>query len=686
MGLRGPDERKAKACGRVRAVLVRSERLSVAIDVLFTVVQAVAIMVAGSIVFDVIHWLLHRWIESPRRALRWVGSLHAVHHAFLDRQLVTHPELTAANFRRHLVPEVVTQVTVATLAFLVMPRNAVILALVGLVGAFLIVAFIWHGRDHNHRPSPALKAPLMSTWVEPSYHMLHHVYPDSYFSSIIPLFDRLFGTGCQIAGRRIAMTGASGAFGAPLKDMLERAGAVVVPLKFGVDWTYDRVREPHVDDAPLDELLGNIDILALCHGSKIIDTMDANCTSFVGFVERFKRLTAQRQLPPEVWAVGSEIEAHPTFGIEELKAYKVSKCAYARHARRYFHDRSILYRHVVPSAFTSVMGPGLISGRFAARFAFELIRRGVRYVPVTYTGIALLNFPSYLLQLGMDRAPAGSVDRVPQRRLGSQLHASPAAALFFGLFTWAQPMFAAPPAEMPVRVVVELEGENVEDVVQTWFSEDFANAAVPVSNLKWRKLMEDTTANDGNRRRRVRMEPDIDLPEFLREIVASEPIIYDELSTYDPRSRVLAYAVESKAQEAIRYAGRMQFSPTASGARVLFQAGVEVDAPPGVSGIVASIVEANVEEGYVKLGDFLRRYLADCRAAPGAARAMKPSPGACVAAKHRSDEAKAASALSASTSAMAQPPKPAPVSRAPTTPSADRAASTMSSSAADETR
>ena len=38
------------------------------------------------------------------------------------------------------------------------------------------------------------------------------------------------------------------------------------------------------------------------------------------------------------------------------------------------------------------MGPGLISGETAAKVALFLIRRGFRYVPVTYTGIALVNY------------------------------------------------------------------------------------------------------------------------------------------------------------------------------------------------------------------------------------------------------------------------------------------------------
>lgn len=72
--------------------------------------------------------------------------------------------------------------------------------------------------------------------------------------------------------------------------------------------------------------------------------------------------------------------------------------ALARAAATLMHDPHILYRHVVPSAFCSRMGKGLMSGRTAATIAFWLIRRGFRYVPVTCTGIAYLNFIPFVIR------------------------------------------------------------------------------------------------------------------------------------------------------------------------------------------------------------------------------------------------------------------------------------------------
>jgi hypothetical protein len=181
------------------------------------------------------------------------------------------------------------------------------------------------------------------------------------------------------------LTGASGAFGSALKDLLQGAGAVVVPLKYDVDYTDE-------DVSGADRALEGADILVLAHGAKGERAMAANCDSFLALIDRFKVHARDRQVPGEVWAVGSEIECHPAFGIPELRSYARSKRTFARQAARLMQDREFLYRHIVPSAFRSPMGPGLISARTAAAIAFWLIRRGCRYVPVTYTGIAFVNY------------------------------------------------------------------------------------------------------------------------------------------------------------------------------------------------------------------------------------------------------------------------------------------------------
>ncbi len=355
-------------------------------------VQAVALFVVATFVFDVIHYLLHQFLKSRYSLFRRIGLLHQAHHDFFDQRLAFDDHLVRDNLIKHVIPEYLNQVVITASALLLLEPPPVVAALAFETTIFLGVVWL-RGKDRNHvsyASIPASGGTLFGLLVTPAYHALHHVYPDRFYSSWTTLFDRLAGTACQIRGRRVAMTGASGAFGAPLRVLLEREGAAGIrTFKFGCDYTYD-------DYGRLDDALREADILILCHGSKVDHAMEANCDSFVALIERFRALTAVHQVPAEVWAVGSEIEAHPAFGIPELALYRDSKRAFARHARRYYGDRRLVYRHIVPSAFRSPMGPGLMTGPVAARVAVWLIRRGFRYVPVTYTGIAFVNYFKFL--------------------------------------------------------------------------------------------------------------------------------------------------------------------------------------------------------------------------------------------------------------------------------------------------
>ena len=358
-------------------------------------VQVLLLFAAATFAFDCIHFTLHQLLRSRHPWLVALGRLHQAHHDFFDTRLRLHEELIGRNLLHHVVPEVLTQLAVTSVAFAVLPPWPVLAAMAVEV-AFGVSTLLVRGKDPYHRPVARVPAPR--SWVvTPEYHAVHHVHPDTHYGSYTVLFDMLLGTAVGLKGRTVALTGAGGAFGSALRELLEAEGARVVPLKFGAAFDGRGVAESGR------EVLASADLLVLAHGSRRVRPMEGNCDSFVALIETFKALTAGRQVPPEVWALGSEIEAHPSFGIAELQAYSASKRAFARHARRYAQDREICYRHIVPSAFRSAMGPGLISARMAARAALFLIRRGFRYVPVTYTGVALVNYLKY--RFG-PRAPA----------------------------------------------------------------------------------------------------------------------------------------------------------------------------------------------------------------------------------------------------------------------------------------
>ena len=181
------------------------------------------------------------------------------------------------------------------------------------------------------------------------------------------------------------ITGSQGAFGSALKRALEGKGARGVGVRFGVDWTYS-------DYSRLEEKLREADVLILSHGSKKEQAMAANCTSWVALINRYRQLRREAGKPSEIWGLGSEIELHPAWGIKDLEAYLESKRAFAHYAAKLYRDPDLIYRHIVPSAFRSRMGFGLMSAKTAVRIALFFLERDWRYIPVTYTGFAFFNY------------------------------------------------------------------------------------------------------------------------------------------------------------------------------------------------------------------------------------------------------------------------------------------------------
>ncbi|KAJ5943441.1 hypothetical protein N7516_003609 [Penicillium verrucosum] len=255
------------------------------------------------------------------------------------------------------------------------------------------VVILASGRDSNHLVYKT--APKDPNWIfaGPEYHALHHVYPDRYIGSFIKLFDWVWGTAYSVRGKRVVVTGGNGAFGRAIIAELEQEGVQSIhSLKFGVDWDYQNFEKAIA-------ALSACDVLILAHGTKGQDAVESNCNSAVRLVQLFKQnrpIDETSPTLPEVWYVGSEIELHPAFGNKELQRYSQSKRRFLPHARSFFDDSDIIYRHIVPSAFQSPMGPAILSAGWAAKCTMFWIRRGARYVPVTYTGFAYLNYFKFM--------------------------------------------------------------------------------------------------------------------------------------------------------------------------------------------------------------------------------------------------------------------------------------------------
>ncbi|OCL13446.1 hypothetical protein AOQ84DRAFT_283122 [Glonium stellatum] len=354
----------------------------------------------GSFFFDIVHYLLHQCSKSQHRSLRLVGQLHMVHHLYFNRRLQFNNRYRWHNICVELPLELGCQLFGTWLGWLVaknfgltgpgyLSKQFFSLVLIVEIARELIVAIL-DGRDSNHKTYSTV--PKDPNWfmVGPEYHALHHVNPKAYISSAFYLFDWLFGTGYTLQSRRITLTGASGAFGEAIKKELQHESVKCIQeLEFGADWTYDSY------DATI-PTLANTDVLILAHSSEWDDTTKTNSGSTAKLIELFRQHRqagpGHKMLLPEVWYVGNDAELHPSWGIPSLQLFSHSKHVFPLSARALYNDSSILYRHIVVSAFSSSTGPAVASAKWTARAAMWWIRRGAQYVPVTYTGLAYLYY------------------------------------------------------------------------------------------------------------------------------------------------------------------------------------------------------------------------------------------------------------------------------------------------------
>jgi len=364
--------------------------------VVLWIVEGLVTFAISTFIFDTVHWALHRWTKSRFALLRTFASWHHVHHRFLDGKMQVHMDLAATNFWAHLVPEFLTSVAGTAVFYLVfhwIPVTAV------------VAIHVWNfannirteGMDGNHMSMDRVSGQQSLFKVNAAYHAMHHITPDNFYSSYLNVFDLLFGRSCTIRHRRFLITGASGAFGSAMKARIEAKGGLVETAKHGVDFAAGAVERMRAK-------LERADVLILAHGAKGQEAWDANYTTFTELADLFITIGKDRLVPPEIWAVGSEAEFHGDMGHADLVDYAASKRAFAQRAVGYYRSPDVLYRHIVPSAFTSAMGPGAMSADTAARIALFFIRRGFSYVPVTLTTLAFWNYFRFI-RLSPDLQP-----------------------------------------------------------------------------------------------------------------------------------------------------------------------------------------------------------------------------------------------------------------------------------------
>ncbi len=315
------------------------------------VLAVVALFLASTVVFDAVHFLLHVLARSRLAPLRWVGSLHEAHHLFLDRNLDLRPEYLRKNIYLHVIPEFLTQMTVSVVLLRLLPGK-IVFPVMGIQLLVFLLILRLKGIDINHRPIAVLRAYRPMYFCVPEYHALHHVYPDSYFSSWIKTLDHLLGTGTELRGRRISLTGAAAPFGAALKRRLEERYGGEVSVLESADLSES------TEQGSLARRLKETDILILTHTPEQQGEVQGMRDSYSALIERYREFAAARKVPIEVWALASGFEASE--GTRDLTK-----------------DSRIIYRHLSIDA-----PPPEATAVEAAQRALFWISRGFNRVPI----------------------------------------------------------------------------------------------------------------------------------------------------------------------------------------------------------------------------------------------------------------------------------------------------------------
>lgn len=274
------------------------------------------VLLAATIVFDVIHVTLHRLEAARTPWLRSIGGWHAVHHRFLGPDLAVDRSLIAANIRWHVLPEYGTHLVVTTALLLVLPPGPVVVALG--VETFVVLTILRdRGLDVNHRPRSRVPAYRPTVVCLPAYHALHHVWPTAFYGSWVKLVDQVLGTTVALRGREAAVVGAPGPLRAAIARTLGRETGEAVT-----------VSEPPAPDGSLDGRTSGAGLLVLLPSPETPD--EALCR----WIESAVAASADRLVPVEVWAV------LPAAG------------AFAAEGRGYLDDARVIYRHVIVTGRT----------------------------------------------------------------------------------------------------------------------------------------------------------------------------------------------------------------------------------------------------------------------------------------------------------------------------------------------
>lgn len=162
---------------------------------------------------------------------------------------------------------------------------------------------------------------------------------------------------------------------------------------------------------------------------------------------------------------------------------------------------------------------------------------------------------------------------------------------------------------MKFRIEHRFTGVDVDRFVEIYYSEAFNQSVAPISGMKERRLVEESTDGDGKIHRRVRLVPAVPIPAAFEKLIAGRAVTYDEVSVYDPKTKTARYRIDHKAGDRLRAEGTNTFVQDGPGAvKRIIDGEVEVRVF-GVGALVERFIENEVKKGYDAIASFLQGWI-----------------------------------------------------------------------------
>ncbi len=230
-----------------------------------------------------------------------------------------------------------------------------------------------------------------------SYHWRHHFDDvNAYYSGVVPLVDKVLGTGLSLKGKTIALTGASGALGQALTTELLKNNAKVIALTTNPDQVAAQTGVKVVswqlgNEIELQNSFKKVDILIINHGinvytnrtsAAINSSYEVNTFSALRLIDIFSTTVTEGEAKAtkEIWVNTSEAEVSPALS----PLYELSKRALGEIVTLKRLDEVCVIRKLILGPFKSQLNPsGVMTAEQVARGILFLAKRDFRDIIVT---------------------------------------------------------------------------------------------------------------------------------------------------------------------------------------------------------------------------------------------------------------------------------------------------------------